>query len=519
MKTAIAPRMMVATLEEIQREFPVFEWRIAGVHLWPLTRIRWIIGVWSAAFSSNTDAAPSVTTKRLGTVLRGMRACGRARRTDARAEDRIGAQRDLVFLSDGVSFATLGGQRFERFCDPLIEHAHRRGMTTQMWTPLHLYLTPRATLSRFIQPALDRANATAMVETRLKNHAAHLPGWGALKQWLATRGLDTPALNLGRLTLDAVRIRRVTKLFSAWLAKANPRAAFVVSYYSLEAMAFVRACRQRGIPVTDLQHGVQGEGHGAYAGWGRVPAQADELLPDYFWVWSQWEADAITAGLDAARVCHPVVGGNPWMDFWVLDERPETQMASASASSLLDAAMRRPVVLVTLQFGLPDDLQLDPLRQLIDLCGDLYAWWVRLHPAMAERREEVRGKILPAGHAPVWLDAPSDLPLPALLRYAQAHLTHSSSTVIEAACLGVPSVVTSESGRDLFGPYIEQGIARVELGGPGELRAALEACIAGAPLAAERLAASTNHWSLDRAFAKVTGSEPASTPPSPVLQG
>ncbi|MEP7294596.1 MAG: hypothetical protein ABI702_00280 [Burkholderiales bacterium] len=519
MKTIVAPRMMVATLEDIQREFPVFDWQVAGVHVWPLARLRWIVGVWSQAFSTEVAGPPSVSAKRLSTVLRGAQACASARRRDTRAEDRIGAQRDLVFLSDGVSFATLSERRFERFCDPLIEHAHRQGLSTQMWTPMHLYLVPRATPSRFVQPALDRANAMATIEARLRSPAVHLPGWDALKQWLAARALDTPALDRARLTRDAIRIRHVTRLYSSWLRKVEPRAAFVVCYYSLEAMAFVRACRHLGIPVTDLQHGVQGEGHGAYAGWGQVPAQADELLPDYFWVWSQWEADAITAGLDTARVCRPVVGGNPWMDFWTLDGHPDTTAASASARSLLDLAGERPVVLVTLQFGLSDGLQLDPLRHLISLCGDQFAWWVRLHPAMGERRDEVRTKIGGMEGAPVWLDQPSDLPLPALLRHARVHLTHSSSTVIEAACLGVPSIVTSESGRDLFGPYIEQGMARVEVGGLEELRAALQDCVTKSLPRAEHPKVSARHGSLDRAFAKVTGFGPASLALSSARQG
>jgi hypothetical protein len=495
---------MVATLAEIQREFPVFDWEIAGVRIWPLARIRWIVGVWTAAFTADAEVAPAVNARRLGAMLRGRRDCTTARRADAAANDPLDGPRDLVFLSDGVSFATLGGKRVERFCDPLIAHARRLGWTAQLWTPTHLYLTPRATPSDFIQPAVDLANAAALVESRVRAHPVHLPGWDALAQWLRARELETPALDRARLLRDAIRIRRLTDLYLARLAKVRPRAAFVVGYYTLESMAFVRACRRHGIPVTDVQHGVQGEGHGAYAGWGRIPERADELLPSYFWVWSAWEAEAIRADLDASRVCIPVVGGNPWMEFWTSAVRDGVRDAAASqAQALAERAGGRPIVLVTLQFGLADALQLEPLRALIEECADGYAWWVRLHPVMAERREEVRSKLGAGDERHVWLDLPSDLALPELLRHAHVHLTHSSSTVIEAACMGVPSILTSESGRDLFEPYLRQGIARVELGAAPELRTALERSVRAHRAPEHERPFTRGDGGLERAFARV----------------
>lgn len=505
MTPAITPRKMVVALEELQRGFPVFEWRIAGVPMWPLARMRWIVGIWSKAFSDDGGAAPKVNPRRLGELVQGIQSCRRARLADSRADDTVASRRDIVLLSDGVSFADLGGVRFERFCDPLIAHARRLGLTTQMWTPTHLYLTPRATPSRFIQPALDRANAYALAKSLVIRSRTDLTAWNAVQDWLKASGLDTPALDQRRLYRDAVRIRQLSALFASWLAVTKPRAAFVVCYYSLEAMAFVRACRQRGIPVTDLQHGVQGEGHGAYSGWGHVPAHADDLLPDFFWVWSTWEANAISNGLQTDRVCRPVVGGNPWMDFWSVADRPEIQAASASAGSLQETAAGRPVVLVTLQFGLADKFQLDPLRRLIELAGDRYAWWVRLHPAMGERREEVRGKIGATGRTPVWLDLPSDVPMPALLRHVAVHLTHSSSSVIEAAAMEVPSIVSSESGRDLYGPYIDRGLARVELGEADALLAALDECVGRWPREATRASATADRSiAMSRAFEVVT---------------
>ena len=44
------------------------------------------------------------------------------------------------------------------------------------------------------------------------------------------------------------------------------------------------------------------------------------------------------------------------------------------------------------------------------------------------------------------------------------HLTHSSSTVIEAAQFGLQSVLTSPYGAELFGPLIASGMAQLQTG-------------------------------------------------------
>jgi hypothetical protein len=130
-----------------------------------------------------------------------------------------------------------------------------------------------------------------------------------------------------------------------------------------------------------------------------------------------------------------------------------------------------------------------------------------MHPVMMARREEIRAKLTVEGHGEVWLDEPSDLPLPALLQQVHVHLTHSSSTVIEAAEAGVRSVITSQSGKELFGPQLELGIARATLGGTPEVLETLNGFISKAT-AAESKPAPGGSTSAS-AFARAIGLGPA----------
>jgi hypothetical protein len=118
-----------------------------------------------------------------------------------------------------------------------------------------------------------------------------------------------------------------------------------------------------------------------------------------------------------------------------------------------------PVALVTLQWGLSDAEQFAPLADLIRHAQGRCAFWIRLHPVMLEQRAGIAARFTALGAPNVFVDEPSDLPLYALLRHADVHLTHSSSTVIEAELFGVRSVVTSRYGAEIYPRQIDSGVA------------------------------------------------------------
>ena len=249
--------------------------------------------------------------------------------------------------------------------------------------------------------------------------------------------------------------------------------AFIVGFYGVEGMAFVLACRECGIPVVDLQHGVEGEMHPAYAAWPKPKGSCHALLPDRFWVWSHWERDVIERW-SAGTGHSALVGGNPWMSVWQEGSSwPGVAAMRERACSLRERGGRRLRVLATLQYGLDLSEQIEPLARLLRERDPRLSIWVRLHPAMLERREEIRGILRAAGECE--LDEPTDLALQSILPLAQVHLTHSSSAVIEAAQSGIRSIVTSDYGAELFEPLLQAGWMRIETGGPAALASALVA--------------------------------------------
>ena len=467
---------LMRALAEIEDRFPVARWHIAGVPIWPLLRLRWFFAEWARHYAAASGAAPASAGAHVRRIAAGALAQARAAREDVAATDHGARRRDIVFLSDGLSFGLLGGAWVERFCDPLIAIARQRGLTSALWTPSRLHQRPRLTPSCFVQAGIDRANLAGALRAKLAPRPAHLPERERVEAWLGRAGHGHDALRVGCIESDGCRLRSVADHFRRALDVARPSLAFVVSYYGLEGMAFVLACREAGILVVDLQHGVQGDMHPAYARWPRPDAGVHALLPDRFWVWSSWEEDVVAQWSKGTRHA-PIVGGNPWLEVWRDGSGwPGVAAASEAASGLRQRADGRPVVLTTLQYGLDPAEQMQPLAAVMRIAASRLVFWVRLHPAMLERREEIRGLLEAAG--PFELDLPSDLPLQALLPRADVHLTHSSSTVIEAAQFGIHSVLTTDYGRELFGPLLASGDATVAVGGAQVLVDELDRSIA-----------------------------------------
>jgi hypothetical protein len=193
-----------------------------------------------------------------------------------------------------------------------------------------------------------------------------------------------------------------------------------------------------------------------------------------FWCWSDEEARAIrrwSAPLGGTHL--PFVGGNLWLETWL---RGDAEVVSRYDEKILGIKRhhtKRGHVLLTLPWGVAWP-EVERQLTLVGSSNRDFVWWVRLHPAATCERERVRELLSTrAASCSFELDAATDMPLYALLRHMDAHVTHCSSTVLEAREFGLRSIISSEYGGDLFRDEIAQGwgVLAVE---PAQFRRTLE---------------------------------------------
>jgi hypothetical protein len=281
-----------------------------------------------------------------------------------------------------------------------------------------------------------------------------------LNKWLG--GID-PSLKFSprKLGAQVTALRLIAESFEQMLAMRGARVAFVVSYYNMEGMAFCHAARTLGIRTFELQHGVAGEFHAAYGRWTRLPPNGYSLLPEIFWAWSPEDADFINSWAMRTSGAHRAEPtGNVFVTGWRGGLVPKSPDLEERVRKLVDLEFSASHYLVALQPGLMDENTLKPLLQAAARIGKQACWWFRLHPMNRDQGEPLRHMLQKEGLTNVEIEEASELPLLALLPEADVVLTHSSSTVLEAEAFGVPSVIMSQYGADLFPLSLSKGTAR-----------------------------------------------------------
>lgn len=459
--------MLMDALNDVEARYPVLDWQIGGTRLWPVLRLRWFFAIWGREYAATPTTGAieraMALVCRASEPVRGAIACQAARLRDHRGEDRKDGARDVLLLSDGVSLVSFHGKRYDRLCDPAVEAFQSHGLKTMTLTPTHEYRIPRHSPSVFIQPEMDRADVWGLLSARRLRSGARLEAHEQVVKRLADIGMSHPVLSEDKICTDMSRLLSMAQKFDVWIQRTAPSLAVVVSYYSLQGMGFVLACRRRRIPVVDLQHGAQGALHPAYGRFPVPPPGGYETLPDWFWVWSPVEAEAVAAWAGNGTDHRAFVGGNPWLDMWMSGNHPEIARQIELARSRKGAGDRK-VVLVTLQWGISGIQQLRWLWTLMQNASDDLVWWIRMHPLSSSEDRAGAARVLKFGDSATLTHDVTDAPLYALLPQVDVHLTHSSSTVIEAAAFGVPSVITSNYGAELYPEQIRGGMAIVVTG-------------------------------------------------------
>lgn len=448
-------------LNRIEETYPVHRWIVDGVHAWPAARIHLYYSFFDFRYFAREPVRGSVfkpldVTRVGGRISRSLAGYVRATFGDRAHRQPISAA-DALFLNYNTYMTLLDGSWYSRICDPLIEDLGSRGITTRMLTGGYEYSVPRYSPSAFIQPQLVLHRLAGMA--RSARERAPFPGLDAVEEQVVKSGLFSPAIALiGPVEATISQIRGIARYFSRLLRKVRPKLVFVTCWYSTESMACVLACHELGIPCVDIQHGSQGF-HVGYVRWNRVPASGFNLLPTFFWCWGETEASAIGLWSRSLQTHQPIIGGNIFLQRWI---HADDAIVHVYDKQLAD--VKRPwddhvQVLYTLNGSTKDEIAtLVEVVAAVNRRGFKAYFWVRLHPIALGQKSAVLAALKVRGLRNVDVENATLLPLYALLRHVDVHITEFSSVVLEAQAFGVPSVI-SQLGVINFPEQIASGWA------------------------------------------------------------
>lgn len=440
-------------IADIESRHDIHDWKIDNVHVWPLIRFHIYFKLYEIYDPYYTvPSAPDCPKVIYNLYNLAKRALiyGVSYVINLKKGQALSKPYDVVILDDGISYDNRNGIIYDKFCDPLRRKLTELGKSTLILSIARKIIGNRYSASAFINTYLSIRILFCRHILR-KKYKTKLAGLHDLSVELNHMH---PNYNW-QLEKEIIRqmenILPVAAYFDRLFKKNCPQEAYLVSYYGTVGLGFCLACRWNHIPVADIQHGAQGRGHVAYAGWGKIPEQGYELIPDFYACWSQNEVSAIEEWSKGTRY-HPYILGNLYLEELLKRNSPERQKFQEYFQVIQEREKPQYNILVTLQIGI------NLTQKIIELLktgqDKKVYFWIRLHPTVKNEYEKILSALRAAGVNNFDLRIATDTPLYTLLPMMDGHTTMNSSTVIEAAFMGVPSLILDETGKLYYSTYI-----------------------------------------------------------------
>lgn len=434
-------------IKEIEIKYKPQNWKYNDIDIWPILRVSLY---YELSMSSNGFTLKQTSlNQKFRRVVSIIPAILSTKKFES----------DLLLVSDGISYINIYKGLYERFCDPLLETALKLNKDL-LWTKWDLLATKNG---EFIFKPLKIASLVdyILIKNRFTHHNVELGNEESILKFCEL----VNSVSLGKLSWSLKSIEKKLRNIEAMalfyvkqLTSLKPKLVVIVSYYSDRAMALIYACNKLNILNADIQHGVQGELHAAYSSWQNIPTNGYNTIPNHFLVWSEDENSSIANWTRDSKKHNPKIIGNLFQEKWLSNWDVLINQLDNEFEGIVKNMKATKHILFTLQYGTHYD---DWIFELIAHTQQQFNWLIRLHPLLKDKQslKFFEKKLQQFKITNYELTKSTDLPLYSLLRNINLHITHSSSTVIEALNFQIKTILVSNYGAELFESQINENMA------------------------------------------------------------
>ncbi|CAM4240041.1 hypothetical protein [Gillisia hiemivivida] len=432
-------------INKLEESYPVNDWKIKGVNVWPLIKMRLSF----AYHNSSTKKHTETRLAKLRKIFIGIFYIVKFFFTKKNNK-----QAKLFCLAP--HFRYYDGRKFiNRYFNRLIDDCLKSDSS--------FYFAEYGNTKSFYRKNLDYPDVTIYLEgikyisliIREFTWKKHLKDskWEHFEDFI-----EEVNDKLGRLTInksDIVKqfayIDLLKYFYKKVLFKYNVQEIYILCYYVSEMYAMNLAASEMNLSNYDIQHGGQGNLHFAYANYNVVPLKGYKLLPKYFWVWNRASGDEIenwTRKQNYHKVFH---GGNPWIDYCIKNLSPEVSSG-------------KKIILYTLQ-PIGEKLIDEYIIEAIKKTPRNYVWWLRLHPRQLGEKSKLEQVLFKEGiNCLVNIEDATKLPLPGILNETSVHLSKFSGSILEAFMMSKKSIILSSIGVETYPEVVDSEYGIVYLG-------------------------------------------------------
>lgn len=448
-------------VKQVERKYPVQQWIIDGIQIWPILRVnhsykeKYAIDD-GVKLEKTRRSIWGIVYKKAGSLIRSLKRYCYLRNmesADSAHNDFADGHRDIVFLSYSIyRKAQVNGMYYFTEIFPFLNEFKSYSYLILESAIRDVYKYPRYGKSMLVDKGMFACGIVSTIKKNLlfladRQLQVSCPQMPEVYEYLSERNVKL--LSLDKLVNIVHHINQFKQYYVKILKKTSPKLVIIEWYYGTEGFSLLLAAKQLGIPVADIQHGIQGSNHWAYGDWPSNPS-GYQLLPDYFFVWSHTEKNVIQRWNKLCGNKHtPIVTGYQWMSMWRGNNLPFDFKSQIEQIRQCEGKKCN----INILFSMDYDFLNDGIIHLIQNSPKDWKWWIRMHPVMRHRWSEysTQFKQIFAKDNVIW-DEASFCALPALLSFVDLHITSGSTIARICQEWGIPTIAENprvQEGYDL----------------------------------------------------------------------
>ncbi|PKV63224.1 hypothetical protein [Pontibacter ramchanderi] len=431
---------IIKSIIDFEGKYDVASWKINDIHIWPVIRLDLFFSHWNKHKSTekikraNKSSLIQDFLYSIFFILKKFK------------------KSNVVFAGANSHRSWLNEKNINKYFDPLLDYLEdKNGKSFYLLE----YDGVRESFDKFYKKSriieLYRILHIAKIFERFrwklktKKFNSQLLGYNAFLIDAEAEGFEISGLKIEKLERKLSQIETYSTVFEIFFKKVNATHCFALCYYSKEMLAFNLAAYRLGVKSFDMQHGTQGPLHVAYTKWSNIPTKGYELLPKTFWCWDEDSCSHIGIWTDTTNNHSVIAGGNPWLSYLTYAKNNSFELPEK-------------IILYTLQPIAP--ILDDYILKVIAKTANSYNWFIRLHPRQMHQYDTLI-KLLEKHDLKnkVNIKDATDIPLPDLLKRTTIHISKFSGSILEAAQIGVPTIIIDEIGVASFNNLINHKLA------------------------------------------------------------
>ncbi len=449
MKNYLSQKQINKIILAWEREFPVNEWQIQGIDIWPIVRIKLYIFLLNlGADKPKLNSAHSLTNRKPSTVERLIKVPGSMINSLAVLYQfyKKLEPKKIIFFGSHFHRTLDNGVYFNRFFDPMV-HEHqlqdevymiefekvlKENYNQKAIVGLHKYLDQY----KYVKKFMGKFRSPEEVGISLNKYQVFFDA--------VTRDFpDAGKLNITAKGLKrwAYKLNSSKGFFINFYKRTRPEKIIFLSYYGYDDMAAaILAAHELGIKTIDFQHGPQTNVHMAYSSWTKHPVKPYNIMPLEYWTWDQKSKENIEEWAQKTEFIQAKEVGHPYLAYFKkkilykdIGEKIFFSLQTFNLKEMFPAAI----------LGLMKTSELK--------------WILRMHPRSNYTKKDLKFFLIKnkVDNYIYEIENALDTPLPKSLAGAKLHITNFSGCVIEAGMLNIPSLLIHESGKEIFRAYID----------------------------------------------------------------